>query len=127
MKRSILTLTIAASLLSLAPLSQARDHDHDRDRGDNSEYRDDVHSLWEWYGHLRDEDRNHGGRHTHDELESIRGGLEHVDRELKDGHYRGDRVRGEIDGLRDDLRHVNSELKWHGEVHHRQGFSIEFR
>jgi len=124
MKRTIITLAIAASLLSLAPVVQARDHDHDRGGND---YQSDVHSLWEWYGHLRDEANNHGGHRTRDELESIRGGLEHVEHELHDGRYRSDRVRGEIDGLRDDLRRVNEELKWHGEVHHREGFTIQIR
>ncbi|MDR3403559.1 MAG: hypothetical protein P4L99_13760 [Chthoniobacter sp.] len=127
MKRTILTLTIVAGLLSVVPVVQARDHDHDRDYDRSEEYRSDVHSLWEWYGHLRDEANAHGGRHTRDELEAIRFNLKRVDDELRDGHFRGDRVRGEIDGIRDDLRRVNGELHWHGEVHHREGFSIEIR
>lgn len=122
MKRSILTLSIAAALLSAAPVLQARDYDHDRD-----DMRSDVHSLWEWYGHLRDEANSRGSHRTRDELEAVRGNLKHVEDELNDRHFRGDRVRGEIDGIRDDLRHVNSELNWHGEIHHRQGFTIEIR
>jgi IS5 family transposase len=121
MKRTILTLTIAASLLSVAPVVQARDH------WDGGEFQSDVHSLWEWYGHLRDEADHRGGHHAREQLDSIRGGLEHVDHELHDGHYRGDRVRSEIDGLRDDLHRVNDDLKWHGEVHHREGFTIQIR
>jgi len=120
MKRTILTLSIAAALLSAAPVLQAHDSDHDRD-----DMRSDVHSLWEWYGHLRDEANAHGSHRTRDELEAIRGNLKHTEDELSDRHFRGDRVRGEIDGIRDDLRHVNDELKWHGDVHHRQGFTIE--
>lgn len=122
MKQTILTLSIVAGLLSVAPLAQAHD-DHWR----NEDLRSDVHSLWEWYGHLRDEANVRGGHHTRDELEAIRHNLKRVDDELNDRHYRGDRVRGEIDGIRDDLRHVNSELKWHGEIHHREGFTIDIR
>src|SRR5262249_50770892 len=117
----ILTLTIAASLLASTPVLQARDYIRDED------LRSDVHSLWEWYGHLRDEANAHGGRRTRDELEAIRGNLKRVEDELNDRHHHGDRVRGERDGIRDDLRHVNSELKWHGEIHHREGFTIEIR
>ncbi len=124
MKQTILTLSIVASLLSAAPVLQARDHD---DHWHYDDLRSDVHSLWEWYGHLRDEASERGGRHTREELEGIRINLKRVDDELSDRHYRGDRVRGEIDGIRDDLRHVNSELKWHGDVHHREGFSIYIR
>ncbi|EDY20406.1 hypothetical protein CfE428DRAFT_2330 [Chthoniobacter flavus Ellin428] len=121
MKRTLLTLGIAAALLSTVPALQARDdHWHDDD------LRSDVHSLWEWYGHLHDEANVRGGRHVRDELDDIRRDLKRVDDELHDRHYHGDRVRGEIDGIRDELRHVNSELKWHGEVHHRSGFTIEF-
>jgi hypothetical protein len=123
MKKTILTLSIAAALLGTTPVIQARDHDNFRD----DDLRSDVHSLWEWYGHLRDEANSHGSRHVRDELEGIRSNLKRVDDELSDHHHHGDRVRGEIDGIRDDLRHVNSELKWHGDVHHRQGFSIEIR
>ncbi|MEI9894372.1 MAG: hypothetical protein WDN28_10945 [Chthoniobacter sp.] len=124
MKQTILALSIVAGLLSAAPVVQARDHDHDRYYDD---LRSDVHSLWEWYGHLRDEANVRGGRHTRDELEGIRNNLKRVDDELRDSHFRGDRVRGEIDGIRDDLRHVNSELKWRGVVPHRSGFTIEIR
>jgi septation ring formation regulator EzrA len=123
MKQTILTLSIVASLLSTVPVAQARDHDRDH----NDDLRSDVHSLWEWYGHLRDEANSHGGRHTRDELEGIRSNLKRVEDELNDHHVHGDRVRGEIDGIRDDLRHVNSELKWHGDVHHREGFTINIR
>ncbi len=121
MKRSILTLTIAASLISLAPALQARDHWDD-------DFRSDIHSLWDWYHHLDDEANSHGGgHHVRDELGGIRGDLEHVDHELHDGHYHSDRVRGELDGIKDNLRHVVSdELKWHGHVEHRPGFTIEF-
>ena len=122
MKRSILTLTIAVSLLSAAPVLQARDHDH----GHYDDYQSDVHSLWEWYGHLRSEADARGGRHTRDELEGIRGNLKHVEDEMHDRHFHEDRVRGELDGIRDDLRHVSDELNWRGEIHHRPGFSIEF-
>jgi hypothetical protein len=124
MKHSILTLSIVAGLLSAAPVVlQARDYDH----GYNDDLKSDVHSLWEWYGHLRDESNARGNRHTNDELEAIRSNLKRVDDELNGHHFHGDRVRGEIDGIRDDLRHVNGELKWHGEVHHRPGFTIEIR
>jgi hypothetical protein len=126
MKQTILTLGIVAGLLAGAPVLQARDHDHDYDRY-HEDYRSDVHSLWEWYGHLRDEANARGGHHTRDELEAIRYNLKRVSDEVNDHHYRGDRVRSEIDGIRDDLRHVNSELKWHGEVHHRSGFTIDIR
>jgi len=122
MKRTILTLSIVAGLLSAAPVVQARD-DHYR----YEDLRADSHSLWEWYGHLRDEANAHGGRHSRDELEAIRGNLKRVDDELNDRHYHGDHVRGELDGIRDDLHHVNDELHWHGEVHHREGFTIEIR
>jgi hypothetical protein len=123
MKQTILTLSIVAGLLSTAPLVQARDHyDHDRYSDD---VRSDVHSLWEWYGHLRDEANVRGGHHVRDELEGIRYRLKRVSDDVNDGHYHHDRVRGQIDGIRDDLRHVNGELKWHGEVPHRTGFSIE--
>jgi hypothetical protein len=122
MKHTLLTLGLAATLLSVAPILQARDYDHDRD-----DMRSDVHSLWEWYGHLRGEADAHGSRHSRDELEGIRGNLKRVEDELNDRHFHGDRVRGEIDGIRDDLRHVNGELNWHGEVHHRPGFTIEIR
>ena len=128
MKRTILTLSIVAGLLSGAPALLARDHDHDHDRDHDHYYQDyssDIHSLWEWYGHLRDEANAHGGRHVRDELEGIRYNLKRVSDDVRDGHYRSDRVRGQIDGIRDDLRHVNSELKWRGEVPHRSGFSIE--
>lgn len=121
LKQTILTLSIAAGLISAAPLAQAYDH---YDRSDD--LRSDVHSLWEWYGHLRDEASVRGGRHTREELDTIRYNLKRVDDELRDRHFHGDRVRGEIDGIRDDLRHVNSELKWRGEVHHRPGFTLEF-
>jgi len=117
MKRSILTLTILAGLLSATPALQARDHFYD-------DYQSDVHSLWDWYGHLRSESDAHGGRRTHDELEGVRNELKRVEFELRDEHYHGDRVRGEIDGIRDELRHVNDELNWHGEVQHRPGFTI---
>jgi hypothetical protein len=123
MKHSILTLSIVAGLLSAAPVLQARDYGHDHY---NDDLRSDVHSLWEWYGHLRDESNARGNRHTRDELESIRSNLKRVEDELND-HHHGDRVRGEIDGIRDDLRHVNGELNWHGEVHHRPGFTIDIR
>jgi len=118
MKRSILTLTIAAALLATTPVLQAFDRPDD--------LQSDVHSLWEWYGHLRDEDAAHGNHRAHDELEAIKGNLKHVEDELRD-HHHGDRVRGEIDGIRDDLRRVNGELNWHGEIHHRPGFIIEVR
>jgi len=121
MKRTLLTLGIFATLLSAVPALQAHD-DHYR----YDDLRSDVHSLWEWYGHLRDEASVRGGHHVRDELDGIRSDLKRVDDELHDRHFHGDRVRGEIDGIRDDLRHVNSELKWHGEVHHREGFSIQF-
>jgi hypothetical protein len=124
MKQSILTLSIVAGLLSATPVLQARDYDRDRNSDD---LRSDVHSLWEWYGHLKDESNSRGGRHTRDELDAIRGNLKHVEDELSDRHYHGDRVRGEIDGIRDDLKHVSSELKWHGDVHHREGFTIDIR
>jgi hypothetical protein len=123
MKQTILTISIVAGLLSAAPIVQARDYDRDR----SDDLRSDVHSLWEWYGHLNDEANARGGRHTRDELDAIRYNLKRVDGELADRHSHGDRVRGEIDGIRDDLRHVNSELKWHGEVHHREGFTINIR
>ena len=123
MKRSILTLSIVAGLLSAAPVLQARDYDHDRP----DDLRSDVHSLWEWYGHLRGEADARGSHHMRDELEGIRSNLKHVEDELNDRHSHGDRVRGEIDGIRDDLRHVNGELNWHGEIHHRPGFTIEIR
>lgn len=122
MKQTILTLSIVASLLSAAPVLQARD-----DHWHYDDLRADVHSLWEWYGHLRDEASVRGGHHTREELEGIRINLKRVDYELSDRHYRGDRVRGEIDDIRDDLRHVNAELKWHGDVHHREGFVINIR
>ncbi len=124
MKQTILTLSIVAGLFSAAPALLAYDHHDHHDHYD--EYRSDVHSLWEWYGHLRDEANARGGHHTRDELEAIRGNLKRVEDELHDGHA-GDRVRGEIDGIRDDLRHVNDELKWRGEVSHRPGFTIEIR
>ncbi len=116
MKRSILTLAIAASLLAV-PTVKAYDHDDD--------LRSDVHSLWEWYGHLNDESRARHDHRTHEELEAVRDNLQRIEGELHDRHH-GDRVRGEIDGVRDDLRHINGELNWHGEVHHREGFTIEF-
>lgn len=130
MKQIILTLGIAAAMLSAAPVLQARDHDHDHDR-DHDRYsedlRSDVHSLWQWYGHLNDEANSRGGRHVREELDGIRYHLKRVSDDVKDGHYRRDRVRGEIDGIREDLRHVNSELKWRGDVPHRSGFSIQIR
>jgi hypothetical protein len=122
MKRSILTITLAASLLALAPALHARDHDH----GDD-DFRSDIHSLWDWYGHLNDEANAHGGHRVRDELGGIRGDLEHVDHEMHDGHYHNDRVRGELDGIKDNLRRVNDELHWHGHIDHRPGFVIEFR
>lgn len=125
MKQIILTLSIAAALLA-APAVQARDHDHDHDRY-NDDLRSDVHSLWEWYGHLNDEAQARGGRHVRDELDGIRYHLKRVSDDVKDGHYRYERTRAEIDGIRDDLRHVNSELKWRGDVPHRSGFTIQIR
>jgi len=129
MKQTILTLSIVASLLSTPALVMARDHDHDHDRDHDrsEEYRSDVHSLWQWYGHLKDEANSRGSRHAREQLEGIRYNLKRVSDEISDNHFRGDRVRGEIDGIRDDLRRVNSELKWHGDVPHRSGFSIEIR
>ena len=127
MKHTILALSLVAGLLSVAPVAQARDHYYDdRDHGHYSDdLRSDVRSLWEWYGHLRDEANSHGGRHVRDELEGIRYHLKRVSDDVNDGHYRYDRVRSAIDEIRDDLRHVNSELKWHGDVPHRPGFTIQ--
>jgi len=70
MKRTLLTLSIVAGLLSVAPVVQARDYyDHDRHYDD---LRSDVHGLWEWYGRLRDEASSHGSRHVREELDGIR-------------------------------------------------------
>ena len=119
MKRSILTLiiAIAASLIATAPVVQAYDPYND--------LQSDVHSLWEWHGHLRDESIARGNRHTRDELEAIRGTLQNVEGELHQNHH-GERVRGEIEGIRDDLKRVSHELNWHGQINHRPGFIIEF-
>jgi len=119
MKQTILSVAIAASLLSLAPGLQARDHWDD-------DFQSDIHSLWEWQGHLQDEASHRGDRRIHDELDSTRAGLQDVEHQLHDHHYHTDRVRGELDGIRDQLRHISDEMHWHGEVHHRPGFIIEF-
>jgi hypothetical protein len=117
MKRSIIALTIAASMLAV-PSVKAYDHWDD--------LRSDVHSLWEWYGHLNDEaSAHHHDHHVREELDGVRSHLKRIEAEIHDGHE-GERVRGEVDGVREDLRHINGELNWHGEVQHRPGFTIEF-
>jgi hypothetical protein len=119
MKRTILTLAIATGLIALAPGARAEHWDED--------FHADVHSLWEWQGHLQDEAAHRGDRHIREELDATRASLQDVEHQLRDHHYHNERVRGEVDGIRDQLHHISDELHWRGEVHHRPGFIIEFR
>jgi hypothetical protein len=120
MKRILLTVTIAAGLIALAPGARADHWDED--------VHADLHSLWEWQGHLEKEaDHRGAGHHIHEELDSTRASLQEVEHQLHEHHWHHEHVRGELDGTRDQLHHISDELHWRGEVRHRPGFTIEFR
>jgi hypothetical protein len=122
MKRSILILALLTSLAALTPALQARDRDYDS-RDSYDDMRADVHKLWDWYGHLKDEARDRGSRHVRERLDGIQDALRRVEGEM---HYGGrrDRIRDEIADIRDSLRKTSDELHSGGSHH---GFSIQIR
>jgi len=118
MKRLILTIAISSSLFAVVPALQARDWDRDHDRsseyrgggGGYDEIRSDTRKLWEWYGRLKDDVNDHGGRRNRERMDDARGDLRRVEVQLRNGGVRRDVLRSEVDGVRETLRSVSEDL-----------------